>query len=547
MQVSNMAARSATGKTRSLLLGNRGGLASSPPLYQMLQPNDAGRTVYHPRLQPLGVISSHVRYCRTAAMIGSSFRSPSSTKSSSSSSSSSSLSVPLMVSNSGGRTRCSFSAAALEYDYDNEIDENDKEERDEGGNDHATTVNDSNIDPSLQSHGYDHSHNHSHGERMDPIPYTPSTHTHRHGDQYRDQSTVTLTQTQTHSQPLHEPVERFTHLPRHSSVPPPPAEPKYSFHRRTLPPNLLALSSPRGRAAFLESLASLDAESYFPLAEQFATQGEPAYCGITSLVVVLNAMGVDPNVRWRGGWRWYEGEDSILGNCCIDNERVRRIGISLEEFGSLARCQGLNVELKRPHPLSTPSLSLSLKKKSPSSLPLMAQREPRRSYSLQDFRRDVLRIVRGGGSEGHLVTSFSRSSLGQTGDGHFSPVAAYHSPTDSCLVLDVARFKYAPYWVSMKELYESMRPEDDATGLSRGWFVLKPPGQQQMDDDGSTSSGLTVLPESPMEESGMRPASHVPPLGGGHACPVGEIQVMYCPARGMDRGRGMERSRVKSK
>ena len=37
-------------------------------------------------------------------------------------------------------------------------------------------------------------------------------------------------------------------------------------------------------------------------------------------------------------------------------------------------------------------------------------------------------------------------ALLQTGDGHFSPVAGYHAGTDSVLVLDVARFKYPPYW-----------------------------------------------------------------------------------------------------
>lgn len=46
-------------------------------------------------------------------------------------------------------------------------------------------------------------------------------------------------------------------------------------------------------------------ESYFPLAEQFITQLEPSTCGPTSLVMVLNSLGVDPMKRWKGGWRWY--------------------------------------------------------------------------------------------------------------------------------------------------------------------------------------------------------------------------------------------------
>merc|ERR1712154_60864 len=72
---------------------------------------------------------------------------------------------------------------------------------------------------------------------------------------------------------------------------------------------------------------------------------------------------------------------------------------------------------------------------------------------------------------GFIVISFERSSIGQTGAGHFSPIAAYHEETDRCLVMDVARFKYGPYWAKVPDLYESMRPIDEITNKSRGWFL----------------------------------------------------------------------------
>ena len=43
---------------------------------------------------------------------------------------------------------------------------------------------------------------------------------------------------------------------------------------------------------------------YFPLAAQFRTQEEPAYCGLSTLVMVLNALEVDPGRIWKGPWRW---------------------------------------------------------------------------------------------------------------------------------------------------------------------------------------------------------------------------------------------------
>jgi glutathione gamma-glutamylcysteinyltransferase len=58
-----------------------------------------------------------------------------------------------------------------------------------------------------------------------------------------------------------------------------------------------------------------------------------------------------------------------------------------------------------------------------------------------------------------MVDFLSRKGIGPTGDVHYSPIAAYHEPSDQSLVLDVARFKYPPFWVSVHELYESTRPQ----------------------------------------------------------------------------------------
>lgn len=44
---------------------------------------------------------------------------------------------------------------------------------------------------------------------------------------------------------------------------------------------------------------------YFKLAAQFQTQDEPSYCGLSTLVMVLNTLGVDPGRVWKGPWRWW--------------------------------------------------------------------------------------------------------------------------------------------------------------------------------------------------------------------------------------------------
>ena len=51
-------------------------------------------------------------------------------------------------------------------------------------------------------------------------------------------------------------------------------------------------------------------QSYFSLAENFRTQDEPAYCGLSTLVMALNALRVDPGRPWKGPWRFFH-EDML--------------------------------------------------------------------------------------------------------------------------------------------------------------------------------------------------------------------------------------------
>jgi hypothetical protein len=122
-------------------------------------------------------------------------------------------------------------------------------------------------------------------------------------------------------------------------LPPPLPDPNFSFRGRVLPPNLLAFNSTEGKQRFSFCLQNNNAEAYFPLSQQFLNQSDPAFCGVTTLILVLNALAMDPNVRWRGGWRWYGDESMLLERCCIEEERVKREGVSLEQYCGLARCR----------------------------------------------------------------------------------------------------------------------------------------------------------------------------------------------------------------
>ena len=216
--------------------------------------------------------------------------------------------------------------------------------------------------------------------------------------------------------------------------------PDEGFYRRPLPPTLVPFASAEGRTLFREALAEGNLEGWFALAEQFHTQADPAFCGLGTLVVALNALGVDPGRLWKGPWRWYSEE---LLDCCLPLEAVRSQGITLDQFACLARCNGVNPTVRRAG-----------------------------ESTLEAFRAD-LRAASRSADGAVLAVSYSRRALGQTGDGHFSPVAGFHAGRDVALVLDVARFKYPPHWVPVPLLWAAMLPEDPATRRSRGWALLR--------------------------------------------------------------------------
>ena len=122
--------------------------------------------------------------------------------------------------------------------------------------------------------------------------------------------------------------------------------PPKSVFRRQLPAPLVAFSSPQGRRNFAEAMAAGQLEPYFPLSEQFVTQDEPTFCGLTTLTMVLNALNIDPRRRWRDeagpGWRWWSDE-MLPASCTVPLEQVRAEGTTMDDFARLAVANGARV------------------------------------------------------------------------------------------------------------------------------------------------------------------------------------------------------------
>jgi hypothetical protein len=231
-----------------------------------------------------------------------------------------------------------------------------------------------------------------------------------------------------------------------------------SFHKRPLPMTLTALSSSQGKVLFKEALASDGMESYFPLAEQFVTQSEPSFCSLSSLSMVLNALNFDPKKVWKGLWRWVSEETLQCEStriCGHSLDRIKTDGLSFVEFESLARCHGVKIT---SHRVIRDADGTIYDETSPDGL--------------EAFRSLVERISSDDRAETFIVVNYSRKILGQTGDGHFSPIGGYHKEKELVLIMDVARFKYPPYWVPLQQLWEAMAEQDSQTHQPRGYFVV---------------------------------------------------------------------------
>ncbi|CAN1245227.1 Glutathione gamma-glutamylcysteinyltransferase 1 [Linum grandiflorum] len=214
------------------------------------------------------------------------------------------------------------------------------------------------------------------------------------------------------------------------------------LYRRILPsPPAIDFASSEGKQIFLEAVQNGTMEGFFKLISYFQTQSEPAYCGLASLSMVLNALSIDPRRKWKGPWRWFD--ESML-DCCEPLEKVKADGISFGKVVCLARCAGAKVEARRTS-----------------------------QTTIDDFRNHVIRCSTSDNC--HVISSYHRGVFEQTGTGHFSPIGGYHAGKDMALILDVARFKYPPHWVPLRLLWEAMDKIDVTTGHRRGFILLSRP------------------------------------------------------------------------
>jgi hypothetical protein len=208
-----------------------------------------------------------------------------------------------------------------------------------------------------------------------------------------------------------------------------------------LPDNLTGFSTHDGEVYFAESDAR---EAYFPLADNFLTQKTQTYCGVASIVMVLNALGLPaPAVPEYAPYRTFT-QDNVLSertDAVLPRETLARRGMTLDQLGGILATQPVKAEV---HHAS--------------------------DSSVDDFRKLASAYL---GEPGHFViVNYLRKALGEQIGGHISPLAAYDSKADRFLILDVARYKYPPVWVKTADLFAAMNTPDAGNDNKTRGFVL---------------------------------------------------------------------------
>jgi hypothetical protein len=207
--------------------------------------------------------------------------------------------------------------------------------------------------------------------------------------------------------------------------------------------NAIPLHSQIGQQFLRES----EANEFVDLSLHFVTQDNTAFCGVASSVMVLNASGMErPLSPAHGTFRLWTQQNfwSEATRKVADETVVKREGMTLDTLGAMLSAHGMHVDVRHAGDLS-----------------------------VEDFQHLIEQALKGQSS--YVLVNYYRPVVGQDGAGHISPVAAYHAASDRCLVLDVARYRYEPMWISTRVLYRAAAVKDSSSGQTRGLIICRNP------------------------------------------------------------------------
>jgi glutathione gamma-glutamylcysteinyltransferase len=135
--------------------------------------------------------------------------------------------------------------------------------------------------------------------------------------------------------------------------------------------------------------------------------------------------------------------------CCVDNDTVRRLGVTFDQFVCLGRCNGAVVDAHRACDVTLQQFRATVS--------AICGQQPMEKSSFLVSRFVHIRMciyvcrciciyiyiyirIHISSKRSRCNCSYSRATFGQTGDGHWSPIGGYHAELDmvgpvSCMTL----------------------------------------------------------------------------------------------------------------
>jgi Phytochelatin synthase len=206
-------------------------------------------------------------------------------------------------------------------------------------------------------------------------------------------------------------------------------------------PELIYWDSPAGKA--LHSSIPADAD-YWQLIPNFAVQSTQSYCSVASAITVLNSMPiakpVDPTYAPYAYFtqsNFFTHEVSKI----ISAQAVLEMGMTRAEMVKVLAAEGVHATTIAGDSINDKAL------------------------------RTLLRKALGDDGQ-YVLVNYLRAKLSQAGAGHWSVLAAYDAKSDKVLILDVAKYKYPPVWISISTLRQAIDTLDSTSNKSRGLVLV---------------------------------------------------------------------------
>lgn len=178
----------------------------------------------------------------------------------------------------------------------------------------------------------------------------------------------------------------------------------------------------------------------------FEQQENPFFCGPSSAVIALNAIRSEAETVWTQKSFFCKQATKIKSIAQVCGQSLSRgrmsLGLELAQLEQMIRLKGVQVELTYAE-------------------------EARREEMKRHLKSSLLQ------KKAFVILNYYRPRIGQSGGGHFSPLAGYDAETDSFLILDVNPLIHAPIWVRADRLLDSLITSD--RGVPRGYLLVRRP------------------------------------------------------------------------